>query len=417
MKELIIIFLPFRDALGFFIGSTPIRIGELFSVFWFGQIANNLTSKINRKEGLLLFTLFLNLLITFLGVSVFHDTINANFAIKYIIRNILNFVFVTGFIFSTIKYNEDDIERLVKFVVVLQFCTFIVLYVFQHYFYMGSLYGIEDYRDSGLFVGSIWLPRFIGTCSEPGYLAPILSFPLFFYLKRILNQKKRHDMLFLSMCFLMVVFTFSAAVYFMAALITTYVVIENLYTKKTVNKMMAYILLIFGLGIIVFIWLLINNSPLLDYVIDGIIYKIVAYLTLVEGEYMSSSDRIQQLGNCVFFILDGNFLQLLIGHGTGGYANFSMATGELISSAEEAYNLYLSTLADRGLLGLGCLVMLFICLKSMIIKGDLYSQTIFLALLSQFMHWMIVGNFWLYYFWYEVVLLVGYYKYKSTMNS
>lgn len=406
LSKLPLFLFSFRDSLGFFIGTVPIRIGELASSFFFINVFKT-KSKISRNEQYILFALLLNFFIGILGDIVYFEDIDFNFAAKYLLRNILNIFFVWGFISTSIRYTSQDVEKLIRFTVLLQFSTFILMYCFKQYFYMGNMFDLGSYRDSGVYLGSIWIPRFIGTCSEPGYLAPILSFPLYFYLKRFLIQKSTEDILYLSMILLMTIFTFSAAVYIFAGLVITYVLVENFK-----NKRVFYLIIIAMVTIPMGLCFILSSPVLSDYLVNKVVFKIIAYLTFDTTYMMSSSDRIEQMINCYEFVMRGDFFQVLLGHGTGGYAFFVKSSSYLISDAEEAYNLYLSTLADRGILGLICIIMIFVSVKNMVVSRDLYSQSIYVALIMQFLHWMIVGNFWLYYFWYEIVILIGYYRFR-----
>ena len=50
---------------------------------------------------------------------------------------------------------------------------------------------------------------------------------------------------------------------------------------------------------------------------------------------------------------NGNILQVLFGHGTGAYSFSALHnTNLMVQTVEEAYNIYLSTLTDRGIIGL-----------------------------------------------------------------
>lgn len=407
LRKGIIYLFSFRDTLGFFLGSIPLRIGEIFSFLYVIPLIRNWdkNKKITKNEKLLFLALIFNLILTIIGIVFYSDYLKINFAYKYILRNILNVILIGGFIYSSFVYTEKDIKKLIKFGFILQFTLFILLYVFQHFIIMGTLLDISAYKDNGVNFGNLWVPRFIGTCTEPGYLAPILPMFLFYYLNKMLVFNNRHANKCLFACVLMIIATFSAAVYVMSALIVLYVFIKN-YKKKKVQKAIIYFLFIF---LIILSLITINNS-LSDYIINGIANKVIAYITLSTNYMMSSNDRVQQILNCIDFISKGDFLNYIIGNGTGSYAYYVSNKVNLISTAEEAYNIYLSTIADRGILGILVILLIFYVVKGFVIKEDLYSQTIFAGICLQFLHWIIVGNFWLYYFWYEIVVLIGYYR-------
>lgn len=417
LRKGILYLFPFRDVLGFTVASISIRIGEIFSGFYVIPLIKQLKNQNNlnlldKNEKFLMLILIANLLITINGVILNFNTIDISFAFKYILRNILNIIFISGFIYSAIIYTKKDIERLIRCTVLLNFSLFVLLYGFDRYFFMGSLLDLSNYRDNGVYFGAFWMPRFIGTCSEPGYLAPILPVFLFYYFKRIFVLNIQNEIKYLFLVLIMIITTFSAAVYVMSILVIIYFFLDNFRCKK-VQRLFFALAIVF----IVSILFILQNSILSDYIINGIFNKIIAYLTLSTNYMQSSNDRVQQILNCIDFITKGNLVNLFIGNGTGSYSYYVAHEVSLLSTAQEAYNIYLSTIADRGVLGLILIFALFNVLKSFVINGNLYSQTVFLGICLQFLHWLIVGNFWLYYFWYEIVILIGYYKNCKILDN
>ena len=133
----------------------------------------------------------------------------------------------------------------------------------------------------------------------------------------------------------------------------------------------------------------------------------------------SGEDRAQHIQNALKIVSHTtNPVHLMIGRGTGGYYNMVRNTWSLmVTNVSEAYNLFLSTIIDRGLIGFIILILVFKYCKKMRIKGNIYSETIYFAILLQGMHWMLTGNFWLYYFWFEIVLLVGFKRYHTISDA
>lgn len=158
-----------------------------------------------------------------------------------------------------------------------------------------------------------------------------------------------------------------------------------------------------------------------SYFITGVFDKIKSYLFVNSSqiESYSANDRTQQLAHSWEYFWNSNTFQYLAGHGTGGYSQYVSGATQLISDAQEAYNLYLSTLTDRGVLGLVIIIFIFIFANKFRVKGNLYSNTIFFGILMQAAHWMVTGNFWLYYFWFEIILLIGFNRnvYRHPDNS
>ena len=63
-----------------------------------------------------------------------------------------------------------------------------------------------------------------------------------------------------------------------------------------------------------------------------------------------------------------------------------------------------------GILAGYLVIMLIIFLWKHRIKKDKISNAIFVGISIQLLHWMITGNIWQYYFWMEIVFLLGYYR-------
>ena len=151
-------------------------------------------------------------------------------------------------------------------------------------------------------------------------------------------------------------------------------------------------------------------AAIIDYNID----KMVGYLTFnAYGEVdWSAMDRNEHLENAFNYFMDSNFVELLFGHGTGAYSFYAAHHSDVkVENVEEAYNLYLSTLTDRGLIGLFVLLAIYYNIYKIKTK-DIVSDSIWMALVVQLIHYFLVGNMWLYYVWQEVVMLICYERYK-----
>ena len=393
-----ILFFPLRDILGFYIGESPIRLGELWAAFYI--IILFYRGKLKNGEIFIALFLCLNLLLVFVG-NVFNvGNIDQGFSTKYIFRNIFNILFIIGFLCSKIDYSADDITRIIKYTFYIEMVMFVLLYATHHGMYIGHVYGWDSILATGQVVniGGLIIPRFSGTSSEPGYLTALLPMMLYFF---IVNPIKKYR-LYLMGTGIMILFTFSSAVYFATFMVVVYLLVVN---KKIPYKYLVGIIAILIIGLLVY---LVNGNirSMLD---DMVINKIFSFFNGDKSNY-SATERNLQMINAYNLFLNGDLIKQIIGWGTGGYLYNTLHYGIGLYSydVEEAYNLYLSTLVDRGMVGLVLLMCFFKYLSTKRIKYDIYSNTIFVAILIQMCHWMITGNLWQYYFWAEVVILIGY---------
>lgn len=422
LKKTLIFLFPWRDALGVTLAGIPLRFGEIGAVL-LGIIPlfNGGRIKLKRKESFIIWILIINLFITLLGYIKYQNSIDTSFGLKYIVRNVLYIVTILGFLSSKISFSSEDVDRLFDFFTVLQLVAFVLVLTTGLHMYMGTIWGKERMIAMGQFVNlaGLTLPRFAGTCSESGYLAPLFTITSYYYLKEYMSvngsKKKKHSLLFLMLTLVMTLFTFSTAVYLFVGLTLSITFLKNSQRKKAMNVLL--IAAIFVLGLLLFIA---TNETVQQYLSNEIFNKIAVYLSLGNKTDIfnwSAMDRSQHIENAINLFKSSNPLQILIGHGTGAYSDYaSRQTTLLVTDVNEAYNLFLSTLTDRGILGFTCLIVVFIYCKKYWIKRDIYSTALFVGVVSQFLHWMLTGNFWLYYFWYEIIFLVGYSRHNKSMQ-
>jgi hypothetical protein len=204
----------------------------------------------------------------------------------------------------------------------------------------------------------------------------------------------------------MILFTNSSAMYCIALGMIAYFLINNLKKRCTID----FFIIILGLCIIV--------PPIFARYASvfsvTVINKINSFLGRGATFDWSSTDRIQHLENAWNMFCNSNLFYKTIGNGTGAYYFHSKSqSGLLMNNVEEAYNLYLSTLTDRGILGLLILISLFVFLRRKTIRNDMYSMSLFSGIVAQYIHWMLTGNMWVYFFWINVIFLISYYNYKK----
>jgi hypothetical protein len=239
--------------------------------------------------------------------------------------------------------------------------------------------------------------RFSATTFEPGLAILILSVPLFYFTRAYQKNK-----LFFWLTLVMVLLTYSTASFAILALNFGLLLIENRKERKCkVNQKelrRAIVVLLAGILVVAVAMQSANIRSMADYQFS----KILGYLTNgKKGKLLwTSSDRLNQLALAWDYFRSGNLMQLLFGRGTGAYAAYvsSLPREVAMTTAEEAYNIYLSTLADRGILGL--LLVLFVLFEIIRLKpNSLGQKTLVWGVLVHFLCWMLMGNFWLYTCW------------------
>ena len=412
LKKGTILLFPFRDAFAINFLGTPFRYGELWGGMYFFTHKYFMGKKDYAQKIVIL--LLFNLLITLIGLALSIVAIDKLFAIKYIARNIINIVFIYGFICAGIFYSRQDIIFIFKYYVAIQFICFVILLTTGYHFYLGSLLDWESINNAGNYFqfGNLKFPRFMGTCSEAGYLAVMLSASIYHFLSDwIVNKKNievKYDILFFALSLIMGIFTFSAAVYLFCGIGIIASIFINIRFKKAKKALLILLCMFFISALFV-----LSISSIRNWFNSNVINKIMFYLGFDNADFnWSAGDRSKHIYYCWKYFSEGDFFQIIFGKGTGAYAAYADNQVDLLTDAEEGYNLFLSTLCDRGILGFILLVSLPFILKKFIVN-DNCSRSIYLAIILQYLHWFITGNFWLYDFWVMVTFLIGYYRFSK----
>lgn len=411
VKRIAVFLFPWRDVLGIYIASTPFRLGEIYSIFFMLIPLKKRKLIIKRDEVGIFIFLVLNFLITILGIIVFFDEINFSFSIKYLIRNACYTIMFLGFLSSSIVINDDTVKKLMRFFTVLLFILFIIQETTRIHFFIGKiLFDLGQYVNfRGLFI-----PRFVGVCSEPGYLAPIIVMPIYFFLNTYLTKagkEKRESIRYMICLVIVAIFTFSSAVYAFVAFVFLFCIFKNSSNKKAQKK--VYVISLFIFVLLFCLW---QSITVREFVIVNMFDKIKAFFYQNDSSSSwSANDRIQHLQNSWHFFTQSNILQILIGHGTGAYSKYASNSNVLVQDVEDAYNIYLSTLCDRGIIGL-ILIIALVFIVSKFRHKTICSETIYCGIVMQLLHWVITGNFWVYYFWYEIMFLMAYSRWYNEIN-
>lgn len=418
MLNLISLLIPLREAFGIRIYNIPFRIGELIIpiIILIGivNIKNTKnTKKRNKYVEILLGVLLLNFILTCI-VSLIHiNEINKAFFIKYIIRNFVYFVFLLVFYTNIQNYKEINFKQFIKYIIYIE-GIFYILEAFNIYIYFCKIMQYSTNKTS-IFIESII--RFCGTASEPGYLAPILILPVCYFSS--IHKKNISDIIHYIASILLVTLTFSAFVYISMVLIIVLNKIKYFYENKSrikINRKIAILIIIITLitvGVITYVGL--NENSKLSKTVNFIIKKVNCYLFLDTEETEDYSSKVRKLNYeyAKNMFKDSNFLEKIIGNGTGAYS-YSVENekkyGNIIEISEEAHSLYYSTITDRGLIGIIVLgIIIYSVFKLRV--NTIESNTIFASILIQLLQFFIVGNMWVYFMWFEIALLI-YYNYQ-----
>ena len=412
LNKLLFILYPFRDALGINVGSTPFRIGEIYSVVYaictFRLKKTFRFKEIDRRVRNIIVLLILNFCLSALVSCANINYIDTDFFVKYLVRNGLTIFLLVSVIGTLINYSPRLIVYGIKWNIILQIVFAIIFFVLSKRIFMNHVFSIWEFQTANY--GDFELPRFAGSSSEAGYLGPVLAMPLFYLLS---NYKK--ELKWLICCLVLLIVTFSTSNYLI--IIITFATIFYKKNKRNFFKLVLIFLvfLVFIVSIVMFFF----KDSVLSMVIVSNFDKLIGYITL--GAYgtldWSASDRPEHLATALQMFLDGNILQIIFGHGTGAYSFSALHnTNLLVQTVEEAYNIYLSTLTDRGILGLLIFLLIFYNIYKIKTRNSL-SDALWFGLAIQLVHYMIVGNMWLYYVWQEVLFIIGYEKFLKIQKN
>lgn len=399
-------------------GRVPLRLGEIWSAFLAFPLANRKRIKLDRWEQGIIFFLFFNLFVTILGVCLNYDMVVRSFAYKYIARNILNLVFFAGFLASGIVLSSEDIGKLFKYMIGVQG----IMYLFHIMVRRCLVLGEFANQPGTVELSKITIIKVYGTCMEPGYLATLLPLALYYFLQILIyhgsNKKKRMSaMAYVAITLVLAGLTFSTAVYALIVLTLAVVSCRNSGTA------MLFRYMLYGFATAVVAGMTMFNGAVRGYFEENVVNKIGAYLLYGTGKFVnySGGTRGRQLRVAIDWFINGTFLQKLTGRGTGAYWEYSKSQvnvyyGEDVS---EAYNLYVSTMTDRGLMGLVCIMGVLYCAYKLTDKKDWISKCLFWGIVIQGLHWTLTGNFWLYYFWHNLAFIAGYnrFKFRKSWNK
>ncbi len=400
LQKILIASITFRDALSFNIYNTNIRLGEI--LFYFIAAYNIIFSKnkykINDRKLFLISCLLLTNLIFTFTVSIFFERDNS-FFIKYIIRNFLISFAILSFAINPVKLKEKDYNKIIIFILYFQF-FFLIMQIFK----LDLFYFRFSYYESFYF----GLQRFKGSASESAYIISILVFPLVYFKNKISEGNFYIFSYWLSV--IMIFLTFSTFGYAILLLHFFSYLKFNLTGLRKRTFILAIIVVI--IISILFPIIFAQNNILID-VLTFNFNKAISYITFQNFDYSTNARlSIQRLAFILYKNLD--FFNKIFGMGTGSFSNvLDFNTRYIVEGAAEAHNIYLATLYERGLLGLLIIFIIFSIILFANAKSSVEKALKF-SLIVQMLHWFITGNFWLYFFWIEVIY---FFNLKLKSNS
>jgi len=386
---------PLREAFGIAIQSIPFRLSELYMLVHVLLSLPRLKKIIIHKQ--LLFVLLLLLLNAILTMAnSMHPEVDYLFLLKYLSRNFLIFFFLLSVIVLPYKLKPYLFRHLAIFTVLINLLFSIPNLFGYHILY----FQLESYNLNELF----YLVIFRGTASEPAYMIPILAFPLFYF--GLTGDSK--DIYWFLLCLITVILSFSSfgmAVIVFFFIIWAYGLINGQF-KATYHMFILLAVTIIAGSLLIIKTMNYRSYEMLDYTKN----KITGFLLGDATEY-SSMARISNYQYCWDRIQIFSTTDLIFGKGTGSYAYLvGKSDNNTIEAANEAHNLYLSTIHDRGYIGLAIILAIFISVLFLKIKSDKYKyiiQIIRLTMIIQMLQWLLTGNFWIYYFWLSYAFLIS----------
>ena len=410
IDKLLLLALPLMDV-GIVLFGVPIRIGEfLFILFLFRLIDQGSflqRTKLHAKGFLVAFFILANLVLV-LAVSPFSN-VDTPFFLKYVARNALYFMAMTSFIIKPIQVERINADKFIKYILY----TVTVFYLLEliDYYLVGLNWDaiFVSRQNKHIFRGLII--RFSGPSSEPAFIVPLLSITLMY---GFLTKKRFHAILSI----ILILLTFSSFGY-LAIAFSVFFFFRNTANKEMMRKVKSFAVNSFAFILLLGVMFADKISTLIAYNWT----KIQAYFRVGDVTEWSASQRTNHVKLAFNLFADSPWYRKLWGNGTGYYSKMSRAFDKFyLDDAEEAHSLYVSTLTDRGIIGLLLILILFFVISRIRVPKNIQGQyrPFFLAIkfgvLVKIVHWMFTGMVWQYYFWVEVVLLLSlsmYYNKKA----
>lgn len=401
---------PIRDALGVTLFGVPLRLNEIWMGAESAALIYRKRAHLDSTARRLFVILLMNLLLFAVGTATHYQTVVHSYALKYLARQVLYSFFLFAVSSSQRRYDRHFFERLFAYMTLVQLLYFVFTFVSGGYFLVGEFVRNDALPSNIAIIAGRPVLRFKGFCSESGYALPFLIIPLYYYFNRFVDKEDnawKKPLPYLGVLLFLSAMTFSTAIYAMILLTIPVVAWRRRRDGRVARLLWAALTVCIAVGLVT-----LAVPALRNFFYIAVIEKILAFASQGKNAAFynySALDRSQHIANALNFFRTGTVMEKLFGHGTGAYYYYSSGMQDvLMTSANEAYNLYLSTLTDRGLLGLVLLLALFYTVRALRVKGDIVSEALYWGFFAQLLHWFLNGMLWLSYFWYIIVFLMGY---------
>lgn len=388
---LLLLTYPLRESFVFMVGeTTPMRLGEiLMGICPVTYIMYRL--KYARKDNLVSNILLVFLVYSFVFGVIAGTHIKIEFAVKYFIRGFLFYVFIRIAEDRVILISDLYINKLFKYTVIIEVCFFLL----QLAGYTIRFGAFEHHGMSAEF----GMQRLSGTASEPGYLIPVIA-PCFYYF--ISEFKKYKWWAFIT--FLLIFFTFSSFGYVAICIVIFLRILVSSNGKFVRYLAVSVVFVSLSLIVVSFVF------PQIGEVYDALSSKMFAFASFNQDEMdYSGAERAENMVVAANAFSGGSVYEKFLGQGIGATAYYTNKEVVTHLPAEEADNLYLSILLNQGFIGL-LLIFLFFYVIYKRVGRDVASMSFFVGLLIQILQFILVGNLWLYFMWFDIFYLVVFYK-------
>ena len=381
----ILITFPLREAIAYSSNGTSfIRVGEvlfLFSpfIYIFGRKTDGI------KSGVSNYCILLAMYSIVFGLC-FASHLDSTYAYTFIARCIAITFFIK--ICEKLDFNVSPsfFEKLFKYTIIVEaiLCSFQLT---GH-----TLIGLKVLPYDS-FIGLV--PRLSGTASEPGFLIPVLSPSLYYFLSTY-----RYNKFWFWLTLLFMILSTSSFAY----PIILFIFLYNAFNKsksKAMKLAISYSILFF-VAVIILITLSPSASDFVDYSIN----KILAFGSGSQDDmdYSGMERTVNRIAGFDGFV-NMSVIEKFIGGGFGTALYYSEKYVVSYGTSNECGIAYLGMLLNLGILGLSILFALFKKVHKLKTKC-IISTAIYIGFIVQAIQFLIITNIWIYFFWFEIGLLI-----------
>lgn len=379
----IFLLFPLREAFSFSLG--PQSFFRFADIFVFLSPLFLLLVKKTDARGSVSFWLAV-----FIGYAVLlgyicGKIVDQSYAFTFIVRAFATLLFIYVCEHASLSINTLMFDKFFKYVVTIEFIFCLMQLLGFNFFALHfSSYNPEKF---------FGVRRLSGTASEPGYLVPVLVPCLYYFFANRQNNLK-----YLVMVCFEFLFSFSSFAYAAFLLTLSYLALQ---TKEKLKKIFVPVVMLAIFFILLFI-----AVPQLYFVQQRIQEKIVSYVIEDESKMdWSAAERTENKKVATNAFDNLTIDEKIVGMGLGATKYFTERGVKYHFAGQEAGNAYLALLLNLGIAGLT--LFFFVMYKVLKLKEqNVISNSLFCALIVQFIQYTITGNIWLYTLWFNVGLLI-----------